>query len=176
MHPALLALAAVAAGVALGAVDLTAAARLALPVGQPRELARRVGRRRVAVRCLRRTGAASGAAAGVVLLGVAVEAYYLAATVFQQDDMAVLTAPTTVLWCVFGVVAGVLFGAGGGAVDDARRSDAILDAAWSRRDDDAAPSDRLSSSPPCSRCRLSARSLCSASAPPRPDRSRGAGR
>jgi hypothetical protein len=70
-----------------------------------------------------------GAGAGALLLVVAVEAYYAAAALFQHDGIGQLTAPTTALWCLFGVVAGVLFGAGGGAVGDPRRGVAVLGAA-----------------------------------------------
>ncbi|MEV0394221.1 DUF6518 family protein [Polymorphospora rubra] len=54
--------------------------------------------------------AALGAAVGLV---VAVPSYYLAATLIQGDDLAVLWAPTSLLWMSFGVVAGVVFGIGG---------------------------------------------------------------
>ncbi|MGK5440490.1 DUF6518 family protein [Micromonospora sp. URMC 105] len=54
--------------------------------------------------------AAAGAAAGLV---VAVPSYYLAATLIQHDDLAVLWAPTSILWMCFGVLAGVVFGVGG---------------------------------------------------------------
>ncbi|MEV7227178.1 DUF6518 family protein [Polymorphospora sp. NPDC051019] len=54
--------------------------------------------------------AALGAAVGLV---VAVPSYYLAATLIQGDDLAVLWAPTSLLWMSFGVVAGIVFGIGG---------------------------------------------------------------
>jgi len=60
-----------------------------------------------------RTGwlrAAAGAAAGLV---IAVPAYYVAAALIQGDDWSLLWAPTSLLWMAFGVLAGVVFGAGG---------------------------------------------------------------
>jgi hypothetical protein len=128
-HPALLAAAALVAGVALGATDLLLQRVLPYPWAN---LANSLAVWAVAAwlfGALVVGEAVRGAAAGVVLLVVAVEAYYLAAAVFQHDDLGLLTAPTTVLWCVFGVIAGVIFGAGGGAVGDARRGAAVLGAA-----------------------------------------------
>ncbi|WFE28386.1 DUF6518 family protein [Solwaraspora sp. WMMD791] len=60
-----------------------------------------------------RTGwlrAAAGAAGALV---VAVPSYYLAATLIQGDDLAIMWAPTALLWMAFGVLAGVVFGVGG---------------------------------------------------------------
>ncbi|BCJ64914.1 DUF6518 family protein [Polymorphospora rubra] len=57
-----------------------------------------------------RLRAALGAAVGLV---VAVPSYYLAATLIQDDDLAMLWAPTSLLWMSFGVVAGIVFGIGG---------------------------------------------------------------
>ncbi|SCG50188.1 DUF6518 family protein [Micromonospora halophytica] len=57
-----------------------------------------------------RVRAALGA---TVLLVVAVPSYYLAATLLQGDDLAVLWAPTSLLWMVFGALAGVVFGTAG---------------------------------------------------------------
>jgi hypothetical protein len=54
------------------------------------------------------------AAAGVVLLVVAVEAYEAAAVVGLHDSTSLLlTEPSTVLWLLFGVLAGALFGSAG---------------------------------------------------------------
>ncbi|WP_245716269.1 DUF6518 family protein [Micromonospora humi] len=60
-----------------------------------------------------RTGVWRAAVAGVVLLVVAVPSYYLAAALLQGDDLAVITAPTSLLWMASGVLAGVVFGAAG---------------------------------------------------------------
>lgn len=54
------------------------------------------------------------AAAGIVLLVVAVEAYYLAAVILMNDSVQNLSSPTTMAWLFFGVLAGALFGAAGG--------------------------------------------------------------
>jgi hypothetical protein len=53
------------------------------------------------------------AVAGVVLLVLAVPAYYLTATLVQNDDLANAWSTTSLLWMFFGVPAGALFGAAG---------------------------------------------------------------
>jgi hypothetical protein len=53
------------------------------------------------------------AAAGVVLLVLAVPSYYLTATLVQQDDLSNAWAPSSLLWMFFGVLAGVVFGVAG---------------------------------------------------------------
>ncbi|MEV4482899.1 DUF6518 family protein [Micromonospora coxensis] len=60
-----------------------------------------------------RSGWRRAALGATVLLVVAVPSYYLAATLLQGDDLAVLWAPTSLLWMVFGVLAGVVFGVAG---------------------------------------------------------------
>ncbi|MFG3689334.1 DUF6518 family protein [Micromonospora sp. NPDC047740] len=60
-----------------------------------------------------RSGWLRSAVGAAVLLVVAVPSYYLAAALIQGDDLAVVWAPTSLLWMVFGVVAGVVFGIGG---------------------------------------------------------------
>src|SRR4051812_6795815 len=52
-------------------------------------------------------------AAAVVLLVVAVPSYYVAAALIQHDDWSILHGRVTLLWMALGVVAGVVFGAGG---------------------------------------------------------------
>lgn len=54
------------------------------------------------------------ACAGIVLLVVAVEAYYVAAVVLLDDSAQNLWSPTTLMWLFFGVLAGALFGVAGG--------------------------------------------------------------
>lgn len=54
------------------------------------------------------------ALAGIALLVVAVEAYYLAAVVLINDDAQILWSPTAMVWLLLGVLAGALFGAAGG--------------------------------------------------------------
>ncbi|GAA4601090.1 hypothetical protein BJY16_003760 [Actinoplanes octamycinicus] len=51
--------------------------------------------------------------AAVVLLVTAVPSYYLAAALIQHDDWSNLHDANAVLWAGFGVVAGLVFGAGG---------------------------------------------------------------
>jgi uncharacterized protein DUF6518 len=53
------------------------------------------------------------ATAGVVLLIVAVETYYLSATLVQHDSLSNLSSATTQVWLVFAVVAGALFAVAG---------------------------------------------------------------
>ncbi|MDW3847856.1 DUF6518 family protein [Micromonospora sp. BRA006-A] len=60
-----------------------------------------------------RSGAVRAAVAASVLLIVAVPSYYLAATLLQGDDLAVIWSPTSILWMAFGIVAGVVFGVAG---------------------------------------------------------------
>ncbi|MGC5017105.1 DUF6518 family protein [Micromonospora sp. DT47] len=60
-----------------------------------------------------RSGWMCPALGAAVLLVVAVPSYYLAATLIQGDDLAVVWAPASLLWMVFGVLAGVVFGIGG---------------------------------------------------------------
>ena len=60
-----------------------------------------------------RSGAVRAAVAASVLLIVAVPSYYLAATLLQGDDLAVIWALTSFVWMAFGVVAGVVFGVAG---------------------------------------------------------------
>jgi Family of unknown function (DUF6518) len=61
------------------------------------------------------------AAAGVLLLLVAVETYYFTATLVQNDDISNLWAPTSLVWLLFGVLAGAVFGTAGGWVRGGNR-------------------------------------------------------
>jgi hypothetical protein len=58
------------------------------------------------------------ALAGVVLLVLAVPAYYVTATLVQNDQLANVWAAAAMLWMVFGVLAGLVFGAGGSFVHE----------------------------------------------------------
>ena len=58
------------------------------------------------------------ALAGMVLLVVAVQAYYLTAVVVMNDNVQTLWSSTGMLWSFFGVLAGALFGAAGGLSHD----------------------------------------------------------
>ncbi|WP_335991285.1 DUF6518 family protein [Glycomyces sp. MUSA5-2] len=116
--PLILAVAA-AGGVALGAVDLIAQRELPYPWANLANSSAVWAVGAFAVGAWVRAGRWRPAAAGVVLLVVAVEAYYLAATLIQHDDLANLWAPTSLVWMAFGVLAGTVFGTFG---------------AWSRSD------------------------------------------
>jgi hypothetical protein len=67
-----------------------------------------------------RAGWWRSALAGIVLLVVAVEAYYLAAVVLLNDNAQTLWSLTAMMWLVLGVLAGALFGAAGELSRDAR--------------------------------------------------------
>ncbi|MET8354064.1 DUF6518 family protein [Micromonospora sp. NPDC005206] len=60
-----------------------------------------------------RSGRLRSALGAAVLLVVAVPSYYLAAALLQGDDLAMLWAPSSLVWMLFGVLAGVVFGTGG---------------------------------------------------------------
>jgi Family of unknown function (DUF6518) len=66
--------------------------------------------------------AAVSAVAGLVLLPIAVESYYLAGVIFRHDSTTALWSATTGLWLAFAVVVGPLFGLAGGAVRSTRRA------------------------------------------------------
>lgn len=110
---AAVAVVAVVAGIAVGGLDLLAQRTLPYPwanlanssaVWAVAAFAIGAWVRRGAVRCV--------AATGVMLL-VAVEAYFAFAVWFLHDDRATLTSAAAVLWLVFGVVAGCVFGFAG---------------------------------------------------------------
>jgi hypothetical protein len=52
------------------------------------------------------------AAAAAALLVIAVPTYYLAATIFLGDELAILWEPVGLIWMGFGLLAGVVFGIG----------------------------------------------------------------
>jgi hypothetical protein len=60
-----------------------------------------------------RTGAAVAAAAGVLMLGVAVEAYYVAGVVWLGDDPSIVTSPVAHYWLVLSVLVGSTLGVAG---------------------------------------------------------------
>jgi uncharacterized protein DUF6518 len=53
------------------------------------------------------------ALAGVVLLVLAVPSYYMTATLVQNDAIANVWAPSSLLWMAFGALAGAVFGTAG---------------------------------------------------------------
>ncbi len=66
--------------------------------------------------------AAASAAAGIVLLPIAVESYYLAGVIFRHDSTSTLWSSTTGLWLVLAVIVGSLFGLAGSVVRSPRRA------------------------------------------------------
>lgn len=101
---------AVIGGIALGTVDLIAQRELPYPWANLANSSAVWAVGAFAVGAWVRAGRWQPAVAGVVLLVVAVEAYYLAAALIQNDDLANLWAPTSLAWMAFGVLAGTVFG------------------------------------------------------------------
>jgi hypothetical protein len=60
-----------------------------------------------------RTGAATAAVSGVLMLGVAVEAYYVAGVVWLGDDPSIVTSPVAHYWLVLAVLVGSTLGVAG---------------------------------------------------------------
>ncbi|PGH45189.1 hypothetical protein COO58_12720 [Micromonospora sp. WMMA1996] len=101
------------AGILLGFVDFIWITRVPYPLA---ELGNSTAVWAVAAFALGwwvRSGAVRAAVAATVLLVVAVPSYYLAAALIQGDDLAVVVAPSSLLWMAFGVLAGVVFGVAG---------------------------------------------------------------
>lgn len=130
-------------GVALGVVDLVLIRLLPHPLA---DLANSSALWAVAAFALGRTlrvAPASAAAAGAVLLVVAVESYYLLAVLVDLASPVRLVTAHTVTWCVLGVLAGAAFGAAGTWSRDTHRWRAagavalavgvVLAEAWVRR-------------------------------------------
>jgi hypothetical protein len=101
------------AGLLLGLVDLLAQKNLPYPWANLANSSAVWAIGAFAIGAWVRSGWRRPVIAGVVLLVVAVEAYYLAATLVQHDDPASLWSVTTVAWMLFGVLAGTIFGAAG---------------------------------------------------------------
>ncbi|MEU6202325.1 DUF6518 family protein [Micromonospora musae] len=60
-----------------------------------------------------RSGWLRAALGAVALLVTAVPSYYVAAALLQGDDLAAVWAPASLVWMLFGVLAGTVFGIGG---------------------------------------------------------------
>jgi hypothetical protein len=101
---------AVAGGLALGAVDLIAQRELPYPWANLANSSAVWAVGAFAVGAWVRAGRWRPALAGAALLVVAVESYYLAATLIQNDDIANLWTTSSLIWMAFGVLAGVVFG------------------------------------------------------------------
>lgn len=104
---------AVVGGVVLGCVDLVAQRTVPYPWANLANSSAVWALAAFAIGVWVRRGAGRCVAAGAVLLVVAVAAYFAAAVLFLHDAPATLTSPATVLWLVFGVAAGCVFGGAG---------------------------------------------------------------
>lgn len=134
---------AAAAGIALGVLDLVLIQLLPYPLADLANSSAMWALAAFVAGRVLRAGPGVGAAAGVVLLLVAVETYYVAAVVVDLASPATLVSATAIAWCVMSVVAGAVFGAAGAVStdDDAWRSAAavalvagvVLAEAWVRR-------------------------------------------
>ncbi|GAA1671276.1 hypothetical protein GCM10009830_16580 [Glycomyces endophyticus] len=101
---------AIVGGLALGAVDLVAQRELPYPWANLANSSAVWAVGAFAIGAWVRAGRWQPALAGTVLLVIAVESYYLAATLVQNDDIANLWSPTSFIWMAFGILAGVVFG------------------------------------------------------------------
>nr|BFF24581.1 hypothetical protein GCM10025732_25460 [Glycomyces mayteni] len=106
----LLLVVAVLGGIALGALDLVAQREFAYPWANLANSSAVWAVGAFGIGAWVRTGRWRPAVAGTVLLVVAVAAYYVAATLIQNDDLANLWAATSLVWMGFGVLAGTVFG------------------------------------------------------------------
>jgi uncharacterized protein DUF6518 len=112
---ALLVLVSALAGTLLGVADLAAQKELPYPWADLANSSAVWAVAAFGIGCWANRTYWRGAVAGVILLVVAVEAYYLAAVFWQGDSTASLTSPVTQVWLAFGVFGGALFGAAGAA-------------------------------------------------------------
>jgi hypothetical protein len=103
------------AGLLLGAVDLAGQLLLPYPWANLANSPAVWAAAAFALGSWVRAGRVRAMVAGIVLLLVAVEGYYLAATLVLGDDLANLWSPATVAWLVAGVLAGLVFGPAGSA-------------------------------------------------------------
>lgn len=101
------------AGVLLGVIDFAAQKNLPYPWADLANSSAVWAVAAFAIGCAAKRSPGRGAVAGVVLLVVAVEAYYLAAVIWQHDSTESLTSPSTQAWLAFAVAGGASFGAAG---------------------------------------------------------------
>lgn len=104
---------AVVGGVLLGAVDLFAQRTLPYPWANLANSSAVWACGAFGIGVWVRAGRWWPGIAGVVLLLVAVETYYVTATLVQHDDLSNLWTPSTLIWLSFGVLAGAVFGTAG---------------------------------------------------------------
>lgn len=103
------------AGLVLGAVDLAGQLVLPYPWANLANSPAVWAAAAFALGAWIRVGTARAMPAGVVLLLVAVEGYYVAATLVLGDELANLWSPATVVWLAAAVLAGLVFGPAGAA-------------------------------------------------------------
>jgi hypothetical protein len=111
-HRSGVAVAAVAGGVALGAVDLLLQRVLPAPWANLANSSAIWALAAYGLGLWVRTPWWRAASAGAVLLVLAVPAYYLAAAIFLHDEVSILWDRVALLWMAFGVLAGLVFGFG----------------------------------------------------------------
>ncbi len=112
------ALTVVACGILLGVVDLLLQRTLPYPWANLANSSAVWALGAFGVGWWLRAGWWRSALAGIVLLVIAVEAYYLTAVVVMNDNVQNLWSSTAMVWLFFGVLAGALFGAAGGLSHD----------------------------------------------------------
>ncbi|BCJ38822.1 hypothetical protein Athai_63250 [Actinocatenispora thailandica] len=103
------------AGLLLGAVDLAGQLLLPYPWANLANSPAVWAAAAFALGAWVRGGPTRAVPAGIVLLLVAVEGYYVAATLVLGDDLANLWSPATVVWLAAAVLAGLVFGPAGAA-------------------------------------------------------------
>ena len=104
---------AIAGGLALGPIDLLMQRSLPAPWANLANSSAVWAIGAFGIGAWVRAGRWRPAVAGVVLLLVAVESYYVAATLVQHDDLSTMWTATTELWLLFGTLAGTVFGTAG---------------------------------------------------------------
>ena len=116
-------------GVALGVGDLVAINHLAYPWANLANASAVWAVGAFLLAAVLRTDPARSAFAGVLMLLVAVEAYYLWAVLTDQADLATLWSANTRMWLVFAVCAGVVLGVAGSWTGSTVWSQRVLGAA-----------------------------------------------
>jgi hypothetical protein len=109
-----------ASGIALGVVDLLLQRSLPYPWANLANSSAVWALGAFGVGWWLRARPSGSALAGIGLLLIAVQSYYLAAVVLMGDDARILWSSTAMTWSVLGVLAGALFGAAGGLGHDRR--------------------------------------------------------
>lgn len=103
----------VVAGIVLGVGDLVWMTHVPFPLGEVANSSAVWAVSAFVLAAVLRLDPVRGALAGVVMLLVAVEAYYGAAIALDQASMATLTSSNTQMWLFFALVSGPAFGVAG---------------------------------------------------------------